>query len=159
MMNTRKIMMNAVTMMVAGNILLFINVSMAHGQIAGDKRDDSVTTDIPYTSESLRDPFQAYVQKEVAPTYRAPADEPAAAPLPSLKITGITWGSSYAQAIVNGKVVKAGDTIEGVQIVSISKAGLVLSYDNQQVTLPAPGADSAKNRGGVNSKKTTKGGT
>jgi hypothetical protein len=144
MTNTRTITIKAATMIAAGSILVLINVSTAHGQSALENRHDAVVTAVSYTSESLRDPFQSYIVKETAPVVIGQIPEEEALPLPELTVTGITWGSSYAQAIVNGKIVKAGDIISGVQIVSISKDGLVVSFNNQQVTLPAPKAGSVK---------------
>jgi len=68
---------------------------------------------------------------------------------PPLTISGITWGSSFPQAIINGKVVRPGDVIDDVQVISISKEGLVLSYKNQKFSLSAPGMNSVQ-AGGQN---------
>ncbi|MFA6384498.1 MAG: general secretion pathway protein GspB [Candidatus Omnitrophota bacterium] len=140
-MNTNKIAMSAAMMIAAGSAL-FINISIASGQDAPPQPEGPDTANVSYTSMRLRDPFLPCVRKEMVSV--AELQDTAAAALPPLTISGITWGSSFAQAIVNGKVVRAGDMIDDVKVVSISKEGLVLLYNSQQVTIPAPGASSVK---------------
>jgi hypothetical protein len=92
---------------------------------------------VEYTAGGLRDPFQTYIEEE---RRGAKAQETEEAKLPSLKVQGIIWGGSLPQAIVNNKVVKAGDIIEGVRIVEIKKDGIILFFSGRQYTLPSPGA-------------------
>lgn len=105
---------------------------------------------VPYTSENFRDPFEAYIKKEevALPVTQLIAEENFVPP--PVAVSGITWGSSFPQAIVNGKVVRAGDVIDDVQVISISKEGLVLSYKNQRFSLPAPGMSRGQQQSGQN---------
>jgi len=82
---------------------------------------------IEYKAEGLKDPFQ---EEEI----EAPVPERKRA-LPSLTIQGIVWGGSFPQAIINNKVVRAGDTIEGVEITDINKNGVTVFFENQKYTL------------------------
>jgi hypothetical protein len=87
---------------------------------------------VEYKSENLRDPFRPERIKEEQP--KAPTEKRA---LPSLDITGMVWGGKLAQAIINNKVVKAGDIIDGeVRIIDVGRNGVTILFDNQQYTLP-----------------------
>ncbi len=113
---------------------------------AAETQEDIVKA-VVYTSEGLRDPFEGYIKKEQIPLpMHQLAEEENFVP-PPVMVSGITWGSSFPQAIINGKVVRAGDMVGEVQVVSISKEGLVLSYNNQRFSLPAPGLDKATQSG------------
>jgi len=83
---------------------------------------------IEYKSEGLRDPFQ----EEKIEINEQP-QEPK--PLPALQIQGIVWGGGFPQAIINNKVVRVGDTIEGVRITDINKNGVIVFFENQQYDL------------------------
>jgi len=97
---------------------------------------------------SLRPPLEYDAGKERDPFGDAPQSEKSsgldgqaatqALPLPSFNIQGLLWGGRLPQAIINGKVVKVGDVIEGAQITEIKKEGIVLFYDNRNYTLRSP---------------------
>ena len=48
------------------------------------------------------------------------------------------WGGSFSQAIINNKVLKIGEIIDGVRITEISKNGIVVLFDNQLYKLASP---------------------
>jgi hypothetical protein len=52
----------------------------------------------------------------------------------------LIWGSSLPQAIVNNKVVKVGDKIEGAEVVSIDKQGVTVLFANKEHKLSSPAA-------------------
>ena len=89
------------------------------------------TSKIEYKSEDLRDPFQ----EEKIEIKGEPQAQVETKPLPSLQIQGIVWGGSILQAIINNKVVRVGDTIEGVRITDINKSGVNVFFENQQYNL------------------------
>jgi len=93
--------------------------------------------------------IEGYIQEEKTPLPAEKLMEEENFVPPPLTISGITWGSSFPQAIINGKVVRPGDVIDDVQVISISKEGLVLSYKNQKFSLSAPGMNSVQ-AGGQN---------
>lgn len=108
-----------------------------------------------YKATGLRDPFQSqiYESEDWKATQKA-ADIKAAAeeekPLPSLNVQGVIWGGNFPQAIINDKVVKVGDVVEGVSIVNIDKYGIEVFFENRKHILPSPavGAVSSKEPGG-----------
>jgi hypothetical protein len=141
-MNTKTNNLSAQVILAASAIIVLAGVCATHGQDIVEKNDDVLVTPVAYTSEDLRDPFEGYVTEE--PLH---ADEPLPEEdvvLPALTIAGITWGSSFPQAIINDKVVKAGDMVGDVQIISIAKEGLTFLYRKKQFILPAPGAGGAQ---------------
>ena len=86
---------------------------------------------IEYKSEDLRDPFQ----EEKIEIEEQPQVQIETKPLPSLQIQGIVWGGGFPQAIINNKVVRVGDTIEGVRITDINKSGVIVFFGNRQYNL------------------------
>lgn len=100
-----------------------------------------------YTSEHLRDPFEAYISRDVVPmSAESLAQEENFTP-PPLAITGVTWGSSFPQAIINNQVVKAGDMVGDVEVVAISKQGIIFQYNKQKFTMPLPSGTNSSNPG------------
>ena len=89
------------------------------------------TNKIEYKSEGLRNPFE----EEKIEIQEQPQVETQAKPLPSLQIQGTVWGGGFPQAIINNKVVKVGDTIEGTMVADINKSGVVLFFENWPYTL------------------------
>lgn len=96
---------------------------------------------IEYTAEKLRDPFQGVkIEKEEK---ASEITTPTALP-PSLTIQGLVWGGSFPQAIINNKVFKVGDMIEGCRIIDINKGGVTIFFGGRQYNINAP---AAANRG------------
>ena len=91
---------------------------------------------VEYKSIDLSDPFR-YPEAERP---KQQEEKISARPLPGMSIQGIIWGGNFPQAIVNNKVVKVGDTIEGARITDIQKDGITVLFDNQQYTIYAPSA-------------------
>jgi len=88
---------------------------------------------IEYKSEGQRDPF---LQEEVEIVEPEVEFEPQ--PLPLLEVQGMVWGGTLPQAIINNKVVKIGDVIEGVRIAAIDKNGITVFFQNQPHILKVP---------------------
>lgn len=101
----------------------------------------SLRPHLEYDAGGTRDPFgdvlgQPEEQRVSAEGELAAGSQ--AAPLPTLSIQGLIWGGRFPQAIVNGKVVRIGDAVEGAQITDINKEGIVLFYDNRRHILRPP---------------------
>lgn len=104
--------------------------------------ESEVTTrpNLEYKADGLRDPFEGYiVRKEEQKVSTVPSQEVSVSP-PTLTVQGIIWGGRLPQAIINNKVVKIGDTIEGAQIMDIKKKGIVVSFKNREYNLSSPAA-------------------
>ena len=98
---------------------------------------------VKYEADALRDPFPPPPEKKV--TQKGDVQEkqpetmkPVEIKPPSLTIQGIIWGGALSQAVINGKVLKVGDTIEEAKITNISKDGIEIVFKNQTFHLASP---------------------
>ncbi len=89
---------------------------------------------VEYQAEGLRDPFQMPISDKAVQeeTTQAPERE---IPPPSLSVQGVIWGGNFPQAIINNRVLKLGDTIEGARIVSIDKNVVIIFFQGRQYNL------------------------
>jgi hypothetical protein len=100
-------------------------------------------SDFNYAAEKdkLRDPFKTYIEPPAVaagPTGPDGSAEPEIKP-PELKIQGIFWGGAFPQAIVNGRVVRVNDQIEGAVISRIAKEGITIKIGYKEFIYNAPG--------------------
>ena len=84
---------------------------------------------------SKEDPFKNLLELYLYNMRKVKPAEKTSLPLPTLNIEGIVWNTNMPQAIVNGKVVRIGDTIEGVRIVKIEKQGITIDYSGEFVLI------------------------
>jgi len=99
---------------------------------------------VKYSADSLKDPFEVYSEKKKE---QEPEAKLKAKPLPPLTVQGIIWGTPLPQAIINGKVLKIGDMIDGVEITRIDKEGVEVFYAGRSYFLASP-ASGGKPQGG-----------
>lgn len=59
--------------------------------------------------------------------------------LPQLTTEGLVWGGRYPQVIINGRVLRIGDSIEGAMVKDINRKGVVLIYKGVEFTLGIEG--------------------
>ena len=52
--------------------------------------------------------------------------------VPQMSIIGLVWNSDAPQAIINGRVVSVGDTIEGAKLVAVDKSGVKVEYEGYE---------------------------
>ncbi|MCX5699033.1 MAG: hypothetical protein NTX01_05005 [Candidatus Omnitrophica bacterium] len=99
---------------------------------------------VKYESGRLRDPFRTYLIKEESRQVSQENMDLAKPELDlgKLQVQGIIWGVPTPQVIINNKVYKIGDLIEGAEILSIEKKGIGLSFNGAILNLNAPGQDS-----------------
>ncbi len=116
--------------------------------LAQENTVDEIITrpQIKYKSGQLRDPFVSVMVKEEK---RQDSQKQGAAELnqpkinlSALEVQGVIWGAKMPQAIINNKVLVAGDSIDGAEILSIDKKGVTLSFAGEVVHLAAPGQNS-----------------
>ncbi len=58
--------------------------------------------------------------------------------MPSLILQGIFWGIPKPQAIINRKIVSVGDTVEGSEVVAVTREGVTVSYNGEEHELKLP---------------------
>lgn len=103
-----------------------------------------VRPSVEYNAQNLRDPFQVLTTEETEEGERLSQMEET--PPPNLTVQGVIWGASFPQAIINNKVVKVGDTIDGARVVNIDKDGVVVFFEGRQYNLPSPAAKTLPNK-------------
>lgn len=79
---------------------------------------------VNYKAGNLRNPFESTLPTDIE---KASKD----APMPSLTIDGLVWGSEKPQAIINDTVVQLGDEIQGAKLIDISKEGVTVIYNGK----------------------------
>jgi hypothetical protein len=58
--------------------------------------------------------------------------------LNGVKINGIIWSADMPQAIINDRVLKVGDEVQGAKILSIKKDGVEVSHKGMKYILTIP---------------------
>jgi hypothetical protein len=84
---------------------------------------------------SGKDPFTNMLQAYLYTMQKVRPEEETTFPMPKLTIEGIIWNTQIPQAIVNGQVVRIGDTIEGVKIEKIEKQGITIDHNGRLVLI------------------------
>ena len=81
--------------------------------------------EVKYSGEGLRDPFfeNAEISASTASSVIAPD---------AWVLNGILWSPTRTRAQVNGQFVKTGDTIGGMEIVSIDRKGVRFRSNNNK---------------------------
>jgi len=83
-----------------------------------------------YNAEGLRDPF-GIEEKVQGPEE---SGQEVAVSLPQLDVQGLVWGG-IPQAIINNRIVRVGDTLEGARVIKIDKNGVTVSFNNKEHSL------------------------
>jgi hypothetical protein len=90
--------------------------------------------------DSLRDIFAPMRPLKRAQHRVSIRGKPSVHKAPSLKLTGVIVGGSNSVAIINGKLLRLGERIDGYQVVKIGEKEVFLRSDNRTFRL-----ESAKN--------------
>lgn len=114
----------------------FCNIALAQEGIADGVISRPV---VEYKSGGFRDPFQPpLVKQEKKVTQVEQAKQvkkidliQPGSDIGNLKVQGIIWGGKIPQAIINDEVFSVGDTIQGIEILSIDKTGITLSSSGE----------------------------
>ena len=114
-----------------GGILFLMPAAFAKGVTV---KEVKAKRPVPYLGRDYRDPT-------LNPLLSKPAQEETTAvkevvTLPPISIQGVVWGGSSPNAIIDGRVVRKGDTLpEGVEILDISGAGIKVLYRGKIFTI------------------------
>lgn len=80
------------------------------------------------------------VQPSLPPAPPKPPEPKAAEPWPPLTVTALVGKGARGAAVINGKVVGVGETIEGVEVLSIGAQSVSLGYRGAQQVVKVGGA-------------------
>jgi len=118
--------------------LSWFKLEMAVPESGPENSLEPAVVAVVYDAEGLKDPFMPTDIKKAAQLPEKEPEEPKIITPPSLIIQGIVWGGSLPQAIINQKIVKIGDTLEGARIIDINKDVVTIAFQDQQFSFPAP---------------------
>lgn len=88
----------------------------------------STLKEIKYKADSALDPLMDKLSAYLASVVPVAKKEILDIKPPQLKITGLIWNTDRPQAIVNERVLSAGDEIEGAKLLSVTKNGINIEY-------------------------------
>lgn len=74
------------------------------------------------------DPFYRSVNKKAKPTDKSK-------PMPRWILGGILWNDKNPSAVINKKIVRHGDIVNGAKVVKINKTKVALQKDSTEFTL------------------------
>ncbi|MDD5568207.1 MAG: hypothetical protein PHY88_03275 [Candidatus Omnitrophica bacterium] len=106
-----------------------------------NKNEEVTRPAVTYSGQGLRDPFKPLITKEKEEDTKKNIQKEVpkeTRPLPEMKVQGLLWGGVFPQAIINNKVVKAGDMIGEVKVAEISKEGVTVIFSNMEYKLSSP---------------------
>ena len=66
----------------------------------------------------------------------APANMMPLMAIPNLAVTGIVYSDQDSYCIINGKILKVGDKIQGAKLVDVTPMSVTLEYHGERLTLP-----------------------
>jgi hypothetical protein len=116
-----------------------VKTTRAKADLAADKTlqaiDKPRPSEEPVFTVSKTDPFKNLLQVHLYNMRKVRPKEKKIIPLPTVVIEGIVWNTHMPQAIINSKVVRIGDDIDGFEITGISKDGITIDYDGEQVLI------------------------
>ncbi len=119
-------------------ISLFIYGLFACSFFAGIVLSEVITRpEVSYTAGDLTDPFLNESAKEgiFKKEEYVPVEDIKDIQVPSLVVNGLIWGGAFPQAIINNKVLKVGDTIEGARIKDINKDGVTMLFSGKKFSV------------------------
>ena len=91
----------------------------------------AVSTTPPAPKPTIPNPPPASTPPEVNPV---PAPAPAPVTFPALKLQGIIYVASNPSALINGRTLYIGETIEAVRVVRVERESVVLEFGGQTNT-------------------------
>ncbi|MFA5276742.1 MAG: hypothetical protein WC417_07635 [Candidatus Omnitrophota bacterium] len=112
-----------------------------------EKKPEMITRPNAVYGGSKRDPFATVIIKKEKGTERVKSsgedDSAARSVVDSFSVQGIIWGGSFPQAIINNKVYKTGESIQGLYISNIDKSGITFSSGAKKYILNMSAAGHA----------------
>lgn len=121
--------------------LIFLLLGIINALAQESSREAVLASGVDYQADNLKDPFTANIQEKIISTEIGTGPE---LNIGSVVVQGLVWGGAFPQAIINGKIVKAGDTLDQIKIVNISKQGISVLYENKEYVLSSPSVVAIK---------------
>lgn len=139
-----------VLVLITGPIVapLFSTPFKAAPYSTGNLSPQSVTQNIP--EQPVTDLAKAVASSEPSATRKAQfaveespifgnAQTQALWRMPSLNLSGIVYSPEESYCIINNKIIKVGDTVQGAKLLSVSRNRVTLDYQGKPVSLDVSG--------------------
>lgn len=108
-------------------LILVVGSTLAYSQEAVIKPQN-----VNYTNEKFRDPFEIQLPEDASKPRPVVVEESEkAVVLPPLNVEGVIWGSEMPLVIIEGNVLKIGDTIKEVKILDIQKEKIEVVFEGK----------------------------
>lgn len=95
-----------------------------------------------YTSGMFRDPFKKQLPLKASPlidkSIRPKGKSKKEITPPKIAVNGIVSGGETPLAVISGKILGLGDSIENSVITEINKDGIKVLYESEEFSYPAP---------------------
>ena len=103
--------------------------------------DQGRPVQVNYTAFGARDPFVSLLPKGANPQEdtRRPLPAPPRQAPPALRVQGILWGGLKPEAIINERIYRVHESIEGATIMSIDAHGVTIEHQGALVSYPVGG--------------------
>lgn len=127
-------------------IAVFIKDALGQNQSVKPKKDseiDSLRPKVDFVGSVSKKPFYNFLKKEIQKVFKAEEEQVVLAP--NLAIQGLIWGGELPLAIIDNRVLKVGDVINGYTIDKIDKNGVVLSVSGKLFKVSPPSLTQVNN--------------
>jgi hypothetical protein len=81
-----------------------------------------------YTAQDLRDPMESLLPPEPKPELSEAEVQARQSTRPPLRLQGLVWGGKKPQAIINSRLYRVGESVEGSKILSIDRTGVTIEH-------------------------------
>lgn len=107
-------------------------------------QEPSFRPKVEYSADEAKEIFQSRLTNITPLSGGVPTAGPQEIKPPHLTTQGVIWQTDLPQAIINNKVVKIGDIIEGAEIIEIDKSGVEISFRNKLFKLDSSSVEKGK---------------
>ena len=108
-----------------------IDVKLEEASVLAELPSVEQEETIKYTSSSLRDPME--ISKPVSEKFKKVSET--VAPRSDFVLKGISLTENKPRAIINSKVVGVGDNINGAKVLKITKEGVMVQTETEELFL------------------------
>ena len=116
-----------VTLFCAGPLYAATEFEIPIFEKADEDAEPLISTAVGYVSSNLRDPFVWFGSRNKTED----KEQASGVSPPTISLEGMVWDSQMPQAIINGQIAKAGDTVSGCKIIQIDRDGVMVSYQGR----------------------------
>lgn len=104
----------------------------------GSVKEVSLGSALPGASVQMKKQFS--IEEAPAPMLAGPPSTSRTGWMPNFSLSGLVYSKTDSYCLINGKVVRVGETIGDATLVEVTPSGAVLDYRGEKIVLPANAA-------------------